>query len=410
MLAKSRKRVRLASLVAVAAGIALAATACSGSAISGSSSGSGSGSTSKAGTPFKVGFVTSETGAFSSVIGASTLQGSELAVQMINKENLAGRQIVFESADDGTATDTAFQVCTRFATTDHVDAVVGANSAAESAACNQALAGKGIPFIQVSQVAGNFCAANMWTSGPANSQLIIPLTKYLLGKGNKSFYLIGSDTAAPHAGFQVATQTITAAGGKVVGTDFVPPNTTDFSGYISRIAAAKPDVILDAITDAGEIQFLKASTTDPRLQGTTKGSFIAASSLIKAVGPSVNGFYVQGPFFDTLTTPAAKAYLSALKKKFGAKADTGPYGSYAYVGMLTLAAAVKKANSTDSKAVLSALHSGVSVNGPAGTVKTGPDYGNFAYQPNLIAQADSTGTLKVVSTTSLAPTGTCTVQ
>jgi len=406
MFAKSRMRVRLVPIVAVAAGVALALSACSGSAVTGG----GGGSTPNAGGTFKIGFVTSQTGAFSSVIGASTIQGSELATQVINKENLAGRQVTVVSADDGTATDTAFQVCTRFATTDHVDAVVGANSAAESAACNQALAAKGIPFIQVSQVAGNFCAANMWTTGPANSQLIIPLTKYLLGKGSKSFYLIGSDTAAPHAGFQVATQTITASGGKVVGTDFVPPSTTDYSGYISRIAAAKPDAILDAITDAGEIQFLKASTTDPRLQGTTKGSFIAASSLIKAVGPSVKGFYVQGPFFNTLTTPAADAYLSALKKKFGAKADTGPYGSYAYVGMLTLAAAVKHAGSSDSKDVLAALHSGVSVKGPAGTVKTGPEYGNFAYQPNLIAVADSTGTLKVVSTTSLAPTGTCTVK
>lgn len=406
MIAIAQMRVRLASFLAVAAAVALTATACSGSAISDSSSDSSSTSSAT----FKVGVVTSTTGAHASVEGPAGMQGLKLGAQTINAEKLAGRKMTFEYADDGTATDTAFQVCTRFATADHVNAVVSSQSAAESAACNQALAARGIPFIQASQVAGNYCAANMWTTGPANSQLIIPLTKYLLSKGNKTFYLIGSDAAAPHAGFDVAARTIAAAGGKVVATDFVPANTTDFSGYISRIAAANPDVILDAIADAGEIQFVKASTTDPRLKSATKASFIASTSSLKAVGPSIDGFLMQGGFFGTMTTPAAKAYLSALKGMFGAKTDTGPFGEYNYVGMLALAAAVKKADSSDSKDVLAALKSGISIKGPAGTVRTGPSYGNFAYLPNLIGQEDASGSVKVISSESLPPTGTCTIK
>lgn len=397
-----RGRVVAGLSLMVAATIALAG--CAGSAVSGGSKPSAS-----KGAAVKIGVITSQTGGFS-FAGPAVQQGVRVAEAAIKKGDLAGRPMSFEFADDGTATDTAFQVCTRFATTDQVDAVISSESAAESASCNQALASHNIPFIQTSQVAGNFCAPNMFTTGPVNSQLVLPLTNYLLAQGKKRFYLIGSDTAAPHAGFKDATTAIQAKGAEVVGTDFVPPNTTDYSGYISRIAAANPDVILDGITDAGLTQFLKLDTTDPRTASITKAGLIANADTIAAVGPSVAGYLVQGSFFPALGTKGGKDYIAALKKQFGANYNTNQWGAFAYTGTLALAEAYKNAGSSDPAKVLAEFKKGVTVDSPEGTVHVGGEYGNFTYQPNLIGKATAQGTVTVVTSKSLAPTGACTVQ
>lgn len=384
------------------AGVAVALTGCAGSAAVGGGDSSGS-----TGTAVKIGVITSQSGAFS-FAGPPAVQGVEIAAQAISSGNLAGRPMTFQYADDGTSTDTAFQVCTRFATINHVDAVISSESAAESSACNQALASHGIPFIQTSQVAGNFCAANMYTTGPVNSQLVLPLVDYLLSLGKKRFYLIGSDTAAPHAGFQDATKAIKAAGAAVVATEFVPPNTTDYAGYIARIAGAKPDVIVDAITDSGLTQFLKDDTTDPRTASITKAGLIPNTSTIAAVGPSIAGYYVQGSFFDTLTTTSAQSYLNALKKKFGSHMNTSQFGAMAYTGTLALASAIKKADGSDSKKVLAAFAAGITVQSPEGTVHVGGSYGNFTFEPNVIGKATASGRVTVVTSKSVAPTGACT--
>ena len=172
----------------------------------------------------------------------------QLTVDLANASNAAGRKIVLITGDDASDPKTAAQVCARFVLEDKVDAIVGAQPTPSRLACNQAAAKAGLPYIAASGSAGDICLPNMFYVGQVPNQFVLPLADYLVKQSWKRVYLIGADYSAPRAGLALAKARIEAGGGTVVGTSFTPQSTSDYSAEIGKIAAAKPDVVLENLT------------------------------------------------------------------------------------------------------------------------------------------------------------------
>ena len=339
--------------------------------------------------PYNIGWVTSLSGPSSGTAGTANL-AIQVAVERINAGNLAGRKIVLIPADDASDPKTSAQVCARLVIEEKVQAIIGAQPTPSRLACNQAAIKAGLPYIAASGSAGDICLPNMFYVGQVPNQFVLPLADYLLKQNLKRIYLFGADYSAPRAALAMAKKEIETRGGTVVGMSFSPQDLSDFSADLGKIAAAKPDAVLQSLTGTGIVTFHRQFANDPRVKGIALADNFLLESMARALGKDVDGVYVASPYYAAIDTQANRAFIDAMRAKFGDKVVPDYWAVYATNALGLLAQAVKRAG-PDPKAVTAALAQGRydGVAGPIAIVH------NYAAQATYIGRAKSDGTIVV---------------
>jgi branched-chain amino acid transport system substrate-binding protein len=328
---------------------ALAAAACgAGSASTGSSS---------AEQTVKIGLVVPVTGGGSANADA-VIQGANLALAAINSRHLAGSNLKLEfvQVDDATDPKTAQQVCTQLVTQDQVVAIVGSENTPSRAACEAAIQAQNLPYFAGNGTGGNVCYSNMFFFGIAPNQQVSPLVDYMTQKqGVKKWYILGSDYAPPKGSVAVAARQIPADGGSILATTYEPLNTTQFSSDVAKIAAAQPDVLMNALVGNDQIPFQKQIGDDPRTKGLKQASLQMNEVIAKAVGAEAVGVFVSDDYITGDPSSANKAWVAAMQKKYGSRALPSFFAAETYDAAIYMAAAMKKAGGTSAQSVINAV-------------------------------------------------------
>jgi urea transport system substrate-binding protein len=338
--------------------------------------------------PYKIGFVLALSGA-GSVFADAARQGMELAVEQINATNAAGRPIAITIVDDATDPRTAAEVCNRLVTQERVNAIIGYENTPSRVACNQAAQRAGIPYVASSMSGGDLCIANLFQVGMVPNQQITAMADYLLKSGAKKFYLLGSDYSSPKASFEIAKSYLTSKGAEIVGASFEPIGASDFAADLAKIAEAKPDYVIEALTAADEIPFYKQFRTDARTANQNIASIELKVSTAKAIGEQVRDVITASSYYPSIRSPANEAYLNAMKQKFGDKGQASESAILPFDAAHLLANAIKAANTSDGAAVTNALRT-ASWDGPRGRIAFGNGV-NYATLDVYIATAGTDG-------------------
>jgi len=371
---------------------ALVAAACGGG--SGSSGGTGQE------TVVKVGLVVSLTGNGSSN-AEPVIQGANAALDAINSGHLAGSNIKIEfvQVDDATDPKTAQQVCTQLVTQDQVVAIVGSENTPSRAACETAVQPQGLPSFAGNGTGGNVCYSNMFFFGLAPNQQVAPLVDFLTKQqGLKKYYILASDYAPPKGSVAVADKQVPADGGTIIAETYEPLNTTQFSSDVAKIAAAQPDVVLSGLVGNDQIPFHKQLGDDPRTKNLKVASFQMNEAVAKAVGPESVGIYVADDYITGDGSAANKAWIAALQKKYGAKAQPSFFAAETYDAAMYMAAAMKKAGGTDAAKVIGAA-TGVSIDTERGHVVVKPSSHGYATLAAHIGQVNKDFGIDQISVT-----------
>jgi len=398
---KRRAALLMIAVVAIALGLA----ACGGSASSSSGSGGSSSGGSGSAGPIKVGYIQALTGP-GNVFATDNNNGINAALAQINANPPGGHKIVLVRADDATDPTTAAQQCSRLVNQDHVVAIIGQEIAAAVAACNEYAQKAGIPYIENAPGAGTYCAANYYNTGPTNQQSANTLIDFLMSKGYKRIYFVGSDAAAPKLTFQIAEKYLTSKGGTVAGTSYEPLNTSDWSSDLSKIASSHPDAIFSAAIGADDVAFHKQLASNPQTAKIKEADLILLPVLVPVIGPqNLAGSYLEASYLPTITSPASQTFVSAVKAATGGKAL--PFQDAAFLDYSThlLAQAIAKAGSNVTGQSLQSALKGQSYTGPAGTWSFASN--QLMSMPVYIGQISPSGQVNVVKTTTPLPPGSC---
>jgi branched-chain amino acid transport system substrate-binding protein len=329
-------------------------------------------------TTFKVGWITGLTGT-QATNSASATQGIAAAFTQINKTNAAGVKLALVTVDDAATPQVASQRCNELVNQDHVQAVIGFESTPSQSACNQFLTSANIPYILAqTSTSGSICLANYYALGTVGNQQVNPLVDYFLKHGSKRIYIVANDFSSGHIG---AGQIGDRVGSKatIVGTSYEPLGTTDFSSDISKIAAAKPDTVIDVLVGNDEVSFYKQFRTDPRSNGIATGSFLMDDGIAAAIGQKLlKGTVVNTSYSPTNPSKQNKQFIAAMKAKFGSKAAVSGAAAAAWDGAWILARTLKKAHSTDGSAIISGLANAVYTGARGGLSFKGKHYVSLA--------------------------------
>ena len=311
--------------------------------------------------PIRIGFPVPLTGAFGAE-AQDQVRAAELAVAQFNASGgLAGRNAELLVRDDRLNPGEAATRTLELIEKDHADFIVGGLSAAVQLAINNVTKQRKVLFNSISQsdAINEAADASRWTFHEALNPHMTAgaVGRYVFPKFGKRVAFLTADYAYGHEmvrGFQSAGAPL---GIEVVADIRHPIGTSDYSPFLPRIQALKPDVL--CICNFGRDQQISLKqATDFGLKRTTKlvAPVLLYTARVGAGAEAFAGVIGGTSYYWRLedTVPSARAFNDAFRAMHGGRVPSD-YGALGYAGVTTVLAAVRAAGSTDTEQVVDAL-------------------------------------------------------
>lgn len=171
----------------------------------------------------------------------------------------------------------------------------------------------------------------------------------------KKFYMLTADYAFGHDLAKVSTRFLTENGGTVMANELVATNTPDYSPYILKIKAAKPDFVYINLAGVDQTTFLK-QYKEYGLDFPVSGGVMDTAGFWAAGIDSITGYW-QSLWYHGMDTPSSKAFAKAFTEKYKKPPENQAWGDY--IGVKIMAAAMEEAKSTDPAKLIPLLESGM---------------------------------------------------
>ncbi len=356
---------------------------------------SSSGDTCVEGDTVKLGLLNSTSGPMA--ISEQTVRDSLLmAVDEINADGgILDKQIEVVE-EDGQSEPTVFaEKINKLLTEDSVAAVFGGWTSASRKAMLPVVEGaNGLLFYPV-QYEGLEASKNIYYTGATTNQQIIPAMDFLKEKGVKTLFLAGSDYVFPRTANKIIKQYATELGIEIVGEEYVPLDSDDWTTQVAKIAAAKPDFVFNTINGSSNVGFIKAYyEAGLGADNSPIVSVSIAEEEAPAMGEDLTGQFAAWNYFQSVDTPANPAFIKAFQEKYGADRPTSDPMEAAYTSMYLYKNMVEKAESFCVDAVNEASD-GVTFDAPEGTVTVNGENHHIA-KVGLIGQINAENQFDIV--------------
>ena len=320
------------------------------------------GSSATPGTTFKgtkkVGLSTTLTGSISSY-GLAGQNGLQMAIDDINgKTGVNGYKIELDAADDAATPAKGTDNAKRLIVEDKVVALFGSVSSGVCLAENPIVKQYKVPFITFTCNDFNLTTTkfqpyiasvvpNTYMEGRAIANYLAPLYRY------NNYYIIAPDYSFGHTEANAFKARLLEKnpGAKIIGEDYPKLGATDYTSYITKILAAKPDLVYSNIYSGDLVTFVKqAKAYDffnkvqfATLTSTNDLQTLGADYPINLLG------YARAPFY-AIDTPENKDFVKRYKAKFGS--EPAEWSIMAYDGFNLWANAANKAGDFDADKVM----------------------------------------------------------
>jgi urea transport system substrate-binding protein len=346
--------------------------------------------------PIKIGIPVGLSGA-NSVVAPSVVQSAELAVEEINAAGgVLGRKLELEIADDASGAAGAQKAFDALVFQKEVNAIITMETSAARNAGLPIISKGDIPYIYTSFYEGRSCNPNLFVNAWVPEQQVPPVVDHFMkSEKAKKFFLVGSDYAFGRGMLQFSRAYIEKAGGEVVGEEYLPMEGTDWTAIISKLKSSGAEALITSTAGGSPNVTL---TKQLRGAGVTLpyGNLAVDEGTAKSMGADAAGIFISASYVTSIDSQANKDFLAAMGKKFAGELRTpNDLSVPQYEGVYLYKAAVEKAGSTDTKAVLAALAE-VSYTGPRGTVTMNKQH--HAPLTMYLGQVQEDGSVKIAGT------------
>ena len=300
-----------------------------------------------------------------------------LAVEEQNEAGgLLGKKIKLVNYDPQSNMQLYAQFAQQSALKDKSTVVMGGITSASREVIRPVLTRNKTLYFYNTQYEGGVCDRNTFCTGVTPGQTIAKLIPYAMKKWGKKVYVVAADYNYGQITSQWVKKFVQENGGSVASIDFFPLDVTNFGSTISKIEAAKPDMIVSALVGGAHIAFYRqwaaaGLTKKIPLASTT---FAGGNEQIVLSPAEADGFLVSYNYFQNIDTPENNAFKARFYKRFGADyPNITELAMGTYQGFKLWAEGVKKAGSIDHEKMITALESGISIEGPSGKVSIDPE-------------------------------------
>lgn len=305
------------------------------------------------------------------IYGIQQAQGLKLAIDDINsKGGVLGKQIEIVEYDTQSELSKYTQYVNTLLLKDKVVAVFGGLTSASREAVRPIMHRAKIPYFYSSLYEGGVCDRYNFIGGASASQQLGVLLDWAAKNYGKKFYIM-----APDYNFG----TISAAwihkyakdmGGEVVGEDFLPLSTSDFSATLRKIQESQPDVVIALPVGANQTGFLEqfAAAGLKSKIGIVSTNYGSGNQQVVVSPDAGEGVVVSQEYFHWVDEPKNDEFKKLWSAAYGDKEPIISEAADAWNAAHLWAMAVDKAGTADAEPTIGALESGLTFEGPNGTV------------------------------------------
>ncbi|WP_421998471.1 substrate-binding domain-containing protein [Reyranella sp.] len=282
--------------------------------------------------------------------GPSSINSAALAASEINAGGgVLGRELELVTYDAGVPADELARQAEALVADDTADIVLGCHMSAIRVALRRTFAGL-VPYIYTPIYEGGERTPGVLAIGETPPDQARPAIAWLAERKRASrWYLIGSDYVWPWQSHRAVKRYIAAAGGQVVGEDFVALGEEDHDPYLARIRAARPDVVFISLIGLDGITFNRAFGERGLGSQMLRLANCVDETVLLGIGAenTLNLFAASG-YFTGVESRANDAFLCAYESAFGRFAPVpGATAQSNYEGLYFLEALARRAGAVD---------------------------------------------------------------
>ena len=307
--------------------------------------------------PINLGLVIAKSGVFAPQ-GQSYADGAEVALAQ------AGGKILGQDARliwyDEPSPQDAVQNFNKLAEQDKAIAVIGGSNSSTALAMSAVAAEQRLPLVtpgaSAREITGERCNPYTFRTIPTTQAFVEAIMPTLGGIG-KNWYFLCATYAWGQDIYRTMKGKLDDAGGKELGNDQVAGGTTDFSGYILKIRAAKPDLVVLGIAGADIVNFLKQWAEMGMKDKIPVTCPTVSDVQLWEVGPdAATGIYGMPWYYkDSKNTAADQEFVQAIMDRTGAPPPLTAWLSWKSTTLMI--DAINAAGTRDPNEIVKALES-----------------------------------------------------
>ena len=338
-----------------------------------------------------------------SSFGQSTKNGVEMAADEINKAGgIDGRQIQIITEDDQGEPNKAATVVTKLINQDKVVALLGEVASSNTLAAAPKAQEAKVPMISPSSTnpavteIGDYIFRVCFID-PFQGEVMAKFAAQNL-KAKRAAILYDFNADYSRGLQQFFKRSFTGLGGEIVSEQSYTQGDRDFSGQLTQIRGANPDVIY-VPGYYGEVGVIANQTKQLGIKAPLLGGDgWDAPQLWELGGAALNGDYISNHYSVDDPSPAIQKFVADYKARFKILPDA--LAALGYDSMKVLADAIRRAGSTENTKLRDAIAQTKNFPGVTGSISLDP--ARNAVKPAVVLKLQD---LKFVYETTIYPEG-----
>ena len=190
---------------------------------------------------------------------------------------------------------------------------------------------------------------DIFYTGAAPNQQIIPMALWALQNRGKRYYLVGSNYIFPRTANRTVKDVLLVQGGQLLGERYLPLGASDMAVVVREIAAQRPDFVVNTLNGDSNLHFfraLRAAGIDAEKIPVFSTS-IAEVELAAIGADLVAGHYAAWNYFQSVDSDENKAFVARFRQRFGKERVLDDPMEASYIGVKLWADSVRNAGTAD---------------------------------------------------------------
>ena len=308
--------------------------------------------------PVKIGFIDPITGSLSA-LAVTEVEGAKWTVDQLNKKGgILGRPVELLVEDSANDTGTGVQKAHKLIERDKVDIIMGDVNSGIAYAIMGVTAEKKVfhivPGGHTDPITGKDCKWNVFRTCNTTAMDAAAVTGELVKKFGKKWFFITPDYAYGKTLQENFIKNLKKAGGTYQG-DMLPIANTDFSATLIKAKAYKPDVLLNNMGGAAQLNCMKQFVQFGMAKEMALGGALYELETLRSVPKeALTGWWVMEWWWNQPNVPAVKTFVDSISPTIGNKKPTARHWM-AYVSIMAAKLAAEKAKSLEAVKMAHAL-------------------------------------------------------
>ncbi|HZP98870.1 MAG TPA: ABC transporter substrate-binding protein, partial [Reyranella sp.] len=309
-------------------------------------------------TPVKIGFIDPITGSLSA-LAVSEVEAAKWTVEQLNKKGgILGRPVELLVEDSANDTGTGVQKAHKLIERDKVDMIMGDVNSGIAYAIMGVTSEKKVfhivPGGHTDPITGKDCKWNTFRTCNTTAMDAAAVTEQLVKRFGKKWYFITPDYAYGKTLQENFVKNLKKLGGTFEG-DMLPIANSDFSASLIKAKAFKPNVLLNNMGGAAQINCMKQFVQFGMAKEMALGGALFEVESVRSVPKEAQtGWWVMEWYWNQPNVPQVKAFVDAISPAIGNKKPTARHWM-AYVSVMSAKLAAEKAKSLEAVKMAKAM-------------------------------------------------------